>query len=113
MLNAYCSNRSLEPLEQKMFLRFMRLCLLCNCSWRFRNFNVANRDILDARDSYKELQHRITQLEDPAVAAAAQKVVDRACTLKRTPASRVVGVLKAQVARLQAENATLTQRASQ
>jgi Ser/Thr protein kinase RdoA (MazF antagonist) len=113
LLNAYCSNRSLEPLEQKMFLRFMRLCLLCNCSWRFRNFNVANRDIIDARDSYKELQHRITQLEDPAVAAAAQKVVDRACTLKRTPASRVVGVLKAQVARLQAENATLTQRASQ
>jgi Ser/Thr protein kinase RdoA (MazF antagonist) len=108
LLNAYCSNRMLEGLEQKLFVRFMRLCLLCNCSWRFRNFNVVHREVAEARDSYKELQERIVALEDPTLAAAAQEVVDKACSLARRPTtSRVASALQEQVARLQAENAKL------
>ena len=43
-------------------LPFMRLTLLCNATWRFRNFNVvlAGREDInqEARDSYKELADR-------------------------------------------------------
>jgi hypothetical protein len=78
LLQGYTSSRKLLPLENEHFVPFMKLTLLCNCSWRFVKFNSTpppSRDGEDddnvfppeAQDSYLELQHRIEYLEDPLV----------------------------------------------
>ena len=40
----------------------MRLALLCNCSWRFKNFNIDHRDVEDCRNAHVELWDRIKEL---------------------------------------------------
>ena len=59
---AYNAERPLTETERSLVLPFMRLTLLCNATWRFRNFNVvlAGREDInqEARDSYKELADR-------------------------------------------------------
>ena len=70
LLEGYCHNRKLLPMEKEHFVDFMKLTLLCNCCWRFVKFNVqmADADIPDqAKNSYLELQRRIEYLQDPKV----------------------------------------------
>ena len=42
----------------------MKLTMLCNCSWRFKNFHIDHREIEECRDAYVELRERIEALED-------------------------------------------------
>ena len=79
-LNAYNAVRPLSATERELLLPFMRLALLCNATWRFRNFNVvhAGPETAGARDSYKELADRIEALLDApgnVVVAAVQSLV--------------------------------------
>eukprot|EP00592_Proboscia_alata_P010118 CAMPEP_0194362194 /NCGR_PEP_ID=MMETSP0174-20130528/9902_1 /TAXON_ID=216777 /ORGANISM="Proboscia alata, Strain PI-D3" /LENGTH=416 /DNA_ID=CAMNT_0039134897 /DNA_START=44 /DNA_END=1294 /DNA_ORIENTATION=+ len=75
LLKGYCADRKIPQIERDHFIPFMRLTLLCNCSWRFVKFNVSNnsddKDTDDfpeeAKNSYLELQHRIEYLRDPEV----------------------------------------------
>ena len=39
----YTSIRRLSDNERQQMVEFMRLALLCNCTWRFVNFNIDNR----------------------------------------------------------------------
>ena len=76
ILRGYSAKRPIvAPAEVDLFLPFMRLTLLCNCEWRFRNFNIDHPDQVDNKDRYVELQERIQQLHDPATAAAVGEVV--------------------------------------
>ena len=70
LMEGYCADRKLPELEIDHLVPFMRVALLCNCSWRFVKFNVApnNEDFPEeAKTSYLELQHRIEYLSDTAV----------------------------------------------
>jgi Ser/Thr protein kinase RdoA (MazF antagonist) len=66
-LRAYVEVRALSPTESRLLLPFMRLALLCNATWRFRNFNLVHTgpETAEARDSYKELAERLTGLKQP------------------------------------------------
>ena len=71
LIQGYNSERRLPDLEMEHLVPFMRLALLCNCSWRFVKFNVPNHDGTsdfpdEAKLSYLELQHRIEYLNDQA-----------------------------------------------
>ena len=46
----------------------MKLTMLCNCTWRFKNFNIDHRDLESCRDAHVELQQRIEALEDDMTA---------------------------------------------
>ncbi len=37
LLSAYAQGRPLEPAERRRFVAFMKLAMLCNCTWRFIN----------------------------------------------------------------------------
>lgn len=76
LLEGYCKQRKLLSVEREHFVAFMKLTLLCNCSWRFCKFNVTDKDFPDeARDSYLELQRRIEYLHDPHVAQEITQVL--------------------------------------
>ena len=47
----------------------MKLTMLCNCTWRFKNFNLDHREIEECRDAHRELQSRILELEKPEIVA--------------------------------------------
>ena len=64
LLGGYASERPLSPAERKVFVAFMKLTMLCNCTWRFKNFNVDHRELESCRDAHVELQERIEALED-------------------------------------------------
>lgn len=68
-LRGYQSVRPLEPGELAAVVPFMRVALLCNATWRFRNFNIVH-EVPEAKDSYKELADRLVELKSAAVAAA-------------------------------------------
>ena len=76
---AYNAERPLTSVERSLVVPFMRLTLLCNATWRFRNFNVvlAGRDDIsqEARDSYKELADRIVALKQPDLVAEIEAMV--------------------------------------
>uniref|UniRef100_A0A7S2GZ39 Uncharacterized protein n=1 Tax=Octactis speculum TaxID=3111310 RepID=A0A7S2GZ39_9STRA len=59
--------RRLTHLEATSLVDFMRLALLCNCTWRFVNFNIDHREHKSCQDAYKELQARIIILEDEKI----------------------------------------------
>ena len=72
LLLGYCEDRMLSDLEKGHLVPFMKLALLCNCSWRFVKFNVPSVNGLsdipeEAKLSYLELQHRIEYLNDEEV----------------------------------------------
>lgn len=69
LLIAYASERPLRAAERAALLPYLRAALLCNCTWRFKNFHIDHRDALDARDSYLQLQRRIEHLERAEVEA--------------------------------------------
>ena len=56
--------------------RSRQLTMLCNCAWRFKNFNIDHPEIQECRSAYLELQERIEALEvgsrirNPRLAAA-------------------------------------------
>jgi Ser/Thr protein kinase RdoA (MazF antagonist) len=64
-LRGYVGVRRFTAEEAAAFVPFMRLALLCNCAWRFKNFNLDHREVESCRDAYKELQKRIEDLEQP------------------------------------------------
>lgn len=67
-LDGYCADRKLPDLEVEHFVAYMRLTLLCNCSWRFVKFHIMQKDVPDeARNSYVELQERIKYLQEETV----------------------------------------------
>ena len=76
---AYNAERPLTSVERKLVVPFMRLTLLCNATWRFRNFNVvlAGREDIsqEARDSYKELADRIEALKQPELISEVEAIV--------------------------------------
>lgn len=76
---AYNTERPLSPVERDLVVPFMRLTLLCNATWRFRNFNVVLADREDiqqeAKDSYKELADRIVALKQPKLVADIEAMV--------------------------------------
>ena len=72
LLTGYAAVRPLLPVEKKHFLAFMRLTMLCNCTWRFVNFNVENRQIESCLNAHVELQERIVALYDDITVAAVE-----------------------------------------
>ena len=50
LLGGYASVRPLNATERELFLPFMRLTMLCNCTWRFINFNIEQREIESCRN---------------------------------------------------------------
>jgi len=82
LMGGYSGVRPLSGPERRLFVRFCRLTLLCNCTWRFVNFNIDNRDVVECRDRYRELQDRIVALEDSRTALAIEKVLDELPSLK-------------------------------
>jgi len=58
LASGYLGCRTLSADEVGLFIRFLRLTLLCNCAWRFANFNIDYREIEGCRDAYVELQVR-------------------------------------------------------
>ena len=72
----------------------MRLTLLCNCEWRFRNFNIDHPEQKGNSETYLELKERIEVLKDPAVAARVQNVVDTvACASRPRGRSRTFALV--------------------
>ena len=63
LMAGYTQARPLPKEEYDLLIDFCRLSLLCNCSWRFTNFNIEHRDIEQCRNRYVELQERIVELE--------------------------------------------------
>ena len=59
LLEGYAAVRPLTALERERFLPFMRLSMLCNCTWRFINFNIDCRELEECRDAHVELQARL------------------------------------------------------
>eukprot|EP00948_MAST-09A_sp_MAST-9A-sp1_P000124 g124.t1 len=64
VLKGYNSVRPLTKIEIQTLIKWCKASLLCNCTWRFINFNIDRRDApVSCRDAYQELQVRITFLE--------------------------------------------------
>lgn len=83
LLIGYCAHRKLPQIERDHFVPFMRLTLLCNCSWRFVKFNVKLRDDNvdefpeEARNSYLELQERVEYLHHPDVVQSIRNLLEK------------------------------------
>lgn len=58
LLEGYAAVRPLTPVERKHFLAFMRLTMLCNCTWRFINFNIDHREIEECRNAHVEVSRQ-------------------------------------------------------
>ena len=74
-LNGYISVRPLSAEEKAVVVPFMRLTLLCNATWRFRNFNIMHPEVEEAKDAYKELADRIVALKDEALVLQIETIV--------------------------------------
>lgn len=75
LLGGYNGQRPLAAAERSRFVDFMKLTMLCNCTWRFKNFNIDHRELEECRDAHRELQQRILELERPEVAAEVAAVI--------------------------------------
>ena len=62
LLNSYINVRPLDDLEKTLFFELLVISLLCNCSWRFMNFNIDHPELVEAKDSYKDLQVKVEYL---------------------------------------------------
>ena len=49
----YASVKPLTTAESSVFLDFMKLTMLCNATWRFKNFNIDHREIAECRDAHR------------------------------------------------------------
>ena len=81
LFRGYSNSRQLSALERDHFVPFMKLALLCNCSWRFIKFNGPSGTDKEfpqqAKDSYLELQKRIEYLQNPAVVEKINTVITK------------------------------------
>lgn len=77
LLEGYASVRPLTPTERTHFVAFMRLTMLCNCTWRFINFNIENRELADMANAHVELQDRIIALHDDITVGAINGVLKK------------------------------------
>lgn len=75
LLGGYASERPLGLSERKVFVAFMKLTMLCNCTWRFKNFNIDHRELESCRDAHVELQERIEALEDDMTAGFIEAIL--------------------------------------
>ena len=69
LMAGYTRGRPLHGEEVSLLVDFCRLALLCNCSWRFSNFYISHREMIECRDKYIELRDRIVDLESSATEA--------------------------------------------
>ena len=78
LLGGYFIGRKLPSLEKQHFVQYMRLTLLCNCSWRFVKFNVDNTEDVpeEAKESYLELRRRFDYLHDSDVIQKIQSILE-------------------------------------
>ncbi|KAL1515498.1 hypothetical protein AB1Y20_002121 [Prymnesium parvum] len=76
LLEGYYAHRRLSAAEAAIFIDWMKATMLCNASWRFRNFNIDHREIEECRDAHVELQARILELENPETIAKVQALLD-------------------------------------
>lgn len=53
----------------------MKLSMLCNATWRFKNFNIDHREIEECRNAHVELQERILTLENPELVSEVKAVL--------------------------------------
>lgn len=76
-LHAYNEVRVMQPTERELLVPFMRVALLCNATWRFRNFNLVHTgpQFAAAKDSYKELADRLVSLTIPDNVAAVEALL--------------------------------------
>ena len=63
LMSGYTKIRPIPKKEYLVLMEFCRLALLCNCCWRFTNFHIAHREVVECRDRYVELRDRILELE--------------------------------------------------
>ena len=63
LMSGYTKIRPIPKEEYWVLMEFCRLALLCNCCWRFTNFHIAHREVVECRDRYVELRDRILELE--------------------------------------------------
>jgi len=75
LLQGYAAVRPLTTDERRHFLSFMRLTMLCNCTWRFVNFNIDSREIEECRNAHVELQERIVALHDEVTVGFVEQVL--------------------------------------
>lgn len=76
LLLGYCAVRPLTAAEKGTFAAWLRASLTCNASWRFVNFHIKNREAVGARDSYRELEARLRQLEEPDTLAMVHAILN-------------------------------------
>lgn len=67
LLEGYSYQRPLLATESVTFIDWMKLAMLCNATWRFKNFNLDHREIEECRDAHRDLQSRILDLEKAEV----------------------------------------------
>jgi len=75
ILKAYAEVRPLTKDEMDLLPRFMRMTLLCNCAWRFKNFNIDHRELEENRNAHVELKDRILALEGGEGQSRVEKVI--------------------------------------
>jgi len=74
-LVGYTSERRFTASEEEAFIGFMQMTLLCNGTWRFKNFNIDHRELEQCRNKHVELQDRIVGLDDVALGAQINQIV--------------------------------------
>ena len=77
LMAGYTRVRPLPKEEVELLVEFCRLALLCNCCWRFTNFHIAHREIIDCRNRYVELRDRILELERPDTQQSIVKIFSK------------------------------------
>eukprot|EP00308_Calcidiscus_leptoporus_P021935 CAMPEP_0119357268 /NCGR_PEP_ID=MMETSP1334-20130426/5689_1 /TAXON_ID=127549 /ORGANISM="Calcidiscus leptoporus, Strain RCC1130" /LENGTH=352 /DNA_ID=CAMNT_0007371471 /DNA_START=39 /DNA_END=1097 /DNA_ORIENTATION=- len=77
LMEGYSTVRPLAEAERRHFVAFMKLSMLCNCAWRFKQFNIDHREISECRDAHRELQERVLSLEDDICISAVEGVLSR------------------------------------
>ena len=88
LASGYLGCRGLSGDEVGLCAKFLRLTLLCNCAWRFTNFNIDHREIEGCRDAHVELQRRIVALQQPALVKKIEAVLRSANGFSADPSTR-------------------------
>jgi len=84
LIEGYTSVRRLTTLEETSLVDFMRLTMLCNCTWRFKHFNIDHREAEECRNAYVELQRRNEHLELSEVIASIGRCLEGVKTLNNS-----------------------------
>ena len=72
--------------------------MLCNATWRFKNFNIDNPEHESCRNAHRELQERIEALEDGVLQGLVEGIL--ADTARPTPPVLHAHALTSVVSRL-------------